>query len=205
MLEQCPSCRQMPCTCGYAYRNWSWSQRIELIQALAGKGPEPPTGLPPEQQLAATACFLLGKTLGQLQKAKHSTGQLPVFERVTEGKVLSNRGGNLVVRTYTGDLMVPGYLAPYEGRGCVRGTPLTFVVSACVQPGIISEEAERTPATDPNAPLEAFQRRLDHDHLFYEGRGGEFRQPEGVTPLGEGNHRLGHLPGIDLQEGSSDE
>ena len=66
--------------------------------------------------------------------------------------------------------------------------------------------AKETPMPqDPNAPLIAFQRRLDEDSQFFEGRGGEFRQPLDLPTLGRGNHRLGHLPGLDAQEGSPDE
>ena len=65
--------------------------------------------------------------------------------------------------------------------------------------------AKETPAPDPNAPLIAFQRRLDEDSQFFEGRGAEFHQPLDVPTMGRGNHRLGHLPGLDAQEGSPDE
>ena len=57
------------------------------------------------------------------------------------------------------------------------------------------------PPKDPNAPLIAYQRHLDEDSQFFEGRGAEFHQPLDVPS----NHRLGHLPGLDAQEGSPDE
>lgn len=65
--------------------------------------------------------------------------------------------------------------------------------------------AKETPAPDPNAPLEAYQRRLDENTVFFEGPGGCYHQPSGLPTHGRGNFCLGHLPGLDTQEGSPDE
>ena len=65
---------------------------------------------------------------------------------------------------------------------------------------------KQEPPQDPNAPLEAFQRQLDNDYAFMHGRGDSFRQPLDLpTGGGEGVNRLGHLPGLDEQEGGGDE
>ena len=66
------------------------------------------------------------------------------------------------------------------------------------------QAAQVCPVTkDPNAPLEAFQRRLDENAVFYEKAGAGFIQPAGfvgASPFATG----GAVPTMDEQERMSE-
>ena len=58
---------------------------------------------------------------------------------------------------------------------------------------------------DPNAPLVAFQQRLDDEGQFDDRLRQRHLRSMTDIDLPRGAERLGHLPGLDAQEGSTDE